>query len=117
MSCAFTSRALACGPDGQIFIFDSGKHRKNIRVYDASGKFTRTIGKTGGYQRGAWDPNRFDNVSALAVDTKGQIWAVGTSYWPKRVSLWSNDGTFLKEFLGPTEYGGGGCLDPGDKRR
>ncbi len=108
--------ALACGADGQIFIFDGAKDRKNIRVYDSNGKFTRVIGTPGGYRRGAWDPTRFENITGLTADAKGQLWAVESNYWPKRVSLWSKEGQFLKEFLGPTEYGGGGCLDPGDKR-
>ncbi len=108
---------LACGGDGQIFVFDDAKDRKNIRVYDANGKFTRTIGTPGGYRRGAWDTSRMENVTALTVDASGQLWVVESHYWPKRVSLWSKDGQFLKEFLGPTEYGGGGCLDPGDKKR
>ena len=112
-----TPTALACDTAGNFYIFDAAKDRKNIRVYDAAGKFTRTIGATGGYRAGAWDPNRMEHISALAVDKLGQVWAVDRNYWPKRVSLWSNDGKFQKEFLGPTQYGGGGCLDPGDKRR
>jgi len=109
--------ALACDAAGNFFVFDGAKERKTIRVYDAGGKFIRTIGATGGYQVGPWEPNRMENITALAVDTRGQVWAVDTTYWPKRISLWSNDGKFLKEFFGPTEYGGGGRIDPGDKRR
>jgi len=109
--------SLACGADGQTYIFDAARERSNIRVYDANGKFTRVIGTPGGRQRGAWDPTRLENVAGLTVDARGQVWAAESNYWPKRVSVWSKDGQFLKEFLGPTEYGGGGCLDPGDKRR
>ncbi len=109
--------ALACDTAGNCFVFDAAKDRKNIRVYDATGKFLRTIGEPGGYQRGPWNQQRMEHVSALAVDGRGQVWAVDWNYWPKRVSLWSADGKFQKEFLGPTEYGGGGQLDPGDKRR
>jgi hypothetical protein len=108
---------LACDAAGNIYIFDAAPDRKNIRVYDSDGKFTRTIGEAGGYQVGPWNQNRLENITALAVDPKGQVWAVDTNYWPKRVSIWSNEGKFQKEFLGPTEYGGGGQLDPGDKRR
>ena len=109
--------ALACDAAGNCFVFDAAKDRKNIRVYDATGKFLREIGEPGGYQRGPWNPNRMENITALAVDARGQVWAVDWNYWPKRVSLWSADGKFQKEFLGPTEYGGAGQLDPGDKRR
>jgi len=109
--------ALACDAEGNFFIFDAAKDRKNIRVYSPEGKFLRLIGAPGGSQAGAWDPNRMEGVCALAVDPRGQVWAAHQTFWPKRVSLWSHDGKFLKEFLGPTYYGGGGCLDPGDKRR
>jgi hypothetical protein len=109
--------ALAVDGTGNLYVFDAAPDRKNIRVYDPSGKFTRVIGEPGGYKAGPWNQNRMDNVTALAVDPRNQVWAVDTNYWPKRVSLWSKDGKFLKEFLGPTQYGGAGCLDPGDKRR
>ena len=109
--------ALACDRAGIFYVFDSAKERKNIRVYDPSGKFLREIGEPGGYQRGPWNQQRMDHVTALAVDSRNQIWAVDWNYWPKRISLWSADGKFQKEFLGPTEYGGAGQLDPGDKRR
>ena len=109
--------ALACDRAGNLYVFDSAKERKNIRVYERGGKFLREIGEPGGYQRGAWNPNRLGDVTALAVDARDQVWAVDGNYWPKRISLWSADGKFQKEFLGPTEYGGGGQLDPGDKRR
>jgi hypothetical protein len=109
--------ALACDSSGNLYVFDAAPDRKNIRVYDSTGKFTRVIGEPGGYKAGPWNQNRMDNVTALAVDSRHQVWAVDTNYWPKRISLWSKEGKFLKEFLGPTQYGGAGCLDPGDKRR
>ena len=109
--------ALACDRAGNFYLFDSAKERKHIRVYDPAGKFLRSIGEPGGYQRGPWNPNRMDHITALAVDARDQVWAVDWNYWPKRISLWSADGKFQKEFLGPTEYGGAGQLDPGDKRR
>lgn len=109
--------ALATDNAGNLLVFDAAKERNTIRVYDSAGKFLRAIGTPGGRQRGAWDPTKLEYVSALTVDSSGQIWAVEQNYWPKRVSIWSKDGTFQKEFTGPTEYGGGGCLDPSDKRR
>jgi hypothetical protein len=53
----------------------------------------------------------------LAVDGKDQLWVVECDWTPKRVSLWGVDGTFKKDMLGNTGYGGGGCLDPFDKSR
>jgi len=108
---------LAFDADGNLYVFDAGAERKQIRVYDAAGKFLRAIGTPGGFQTGAWDPTRLGEVSALEVDSRGQVWAVESQYWPKRVTVWTREGKFIREHLGNTEYGGGGVLDPQDKTR
>jgi hypothetical protein len=36
-------------------------------------------------------------------------------FLPKRVSVWTTDGAFVKAFYGPPKYGGGGALDPENK--
>jgi hypothetical protein len=113
--------ALACNKAGEILVFDSAPDRRVIRVFDASGKPLRTIGKPGGRIVGPYDPNRFTSRPGvgvdLAVDGQDQLWVVENEHAPKRVSLWSMDGTFKKDLLGNTAYGGGGCLDPYDKSR
>jgi hypothetical protein len=108
---------LAAGPDGQWYVFDAGPDRNNVRVYDTAGKYRRSIGTPGGLRVGPWDPTRMGTVTSLSVDRRGQLWVVENQFWPKRVTLWSTDGTFQKEFLGNTAYGGGGVLDPQDKTR
>jgi hypothetical protein len=108
---------LAVGPKGEIFVYDGGKERQDVRVYRATGKFLRTIGTPGGIRAGAWDPTRLGEVSSIDVDRLGQLWVVGSQYWPKRITLWDSDGKLKKEFLGNTQYGGGGVLDPQDKTR
>jgi hypothetical protein len=109
--------ALAFDRHGSLYVFDGGKGRENVRVYDASGKYGRSLGTAGGFKPGAWDPTRMGIVTGLAVDQRDQLWVVENQYWPKRVAQWSTDGTFRKEFLGNTAYGGGGVLDPEDKTR
>ena len=109
--------ALTTDAAGNLYVFDSAPERRNIRVYAPDGKFLRSIGTPGGYRAGAWDPNRFNDITGLAVDSANHLWAVDWTYFPKRISQWTTDGKFLQEFLGPTAYGGGGVLDPWDKRR
>jgi hypothetical protein len=109
--------ALTCDKAGNLYVFDSAPDRRNVRVYSPDGKFLREIGTPGGYREGAWDPNRFQDITALAVDSAEHLWAVDWTYYPKRISQWTTDGKFLQEFLGPTAYGGGGVLDPWDKSR
>ena len=57
------------------------------------------------------------DANGMSIDRKDRLWVVDGTYYPKRVTCWGVDGTFQKEFLGNTQYGGGGVLDPQDKRR
>ncbi|MCX7420822.1 MAG: hypothetical protein NT013_14945 [Planctomycetia bacterium] len=109
---------LAFDRHGKLYVFDNAPERHHVRVYDASnGKLLRTIGTDGGFKPGAWNATRMGDVTAIGVDQEDQLWVVENQYWPKRVSVWSIDGTFKKELLGNTAYGGGGVLDPEDKSR
>lgn len=109
--------ALACDRHGNLFIYDAAPERRVIEIFDPQGTHLRTIGEPGGFRAGPWNPARFQNVTAIAVDREDKLWVVDHTLWPKRVSCWTIAGEFLREYLGPTEYGGGGVLDPGDRRR
>ena len=109
--------SLAFDREGNLYVFDKAPERQAVRVYDKGGKFLRTIGTPGGFKVGPWDPTRFGDVSSICVDKANHLWAVEWQYWPKRIVQWTTDGKFLREFLGNTSYGGGGVLDPWDKRR
>lgn len=110
--------ALAFDAAGRAYVFDNAPARRNIRVYDPAGMLVRTIGKAGGRKvPGPWDAETFVNVTGLGVDRTNQLWVVENNYWPKRVSVWTTEGKFIKEFLGPTAYGSGGMLDPWNKKR
>lgn len=110
-------QAMAIDSAGNFYVYDHDPKRKNVRVYSPAGKLLRQIGTPGGWRAGAWDPTRFQDVTTLVVDAKDQLWAVEQTYFPKRISLWTADGKFQKDFLGNTGYGGGGVLDPQDKSR
>lgn len=109
--------AIAFDADGNLYIADMAPERQNIRVYDATGKFMRENGTPGGFQVGAWDATRMGKITALSIDARGQLWVVENQFYPKRITVWTKDGTFVREHLGNTEYGGGGVLDPQDKTR
>ncbi len=111
-----TPGALAVDGSGNIYCFDKGM-RQNIQVYDAAGKPTGSIGKEGGRKVGPWDAQAMKNVTSIAVDLQGHVWAAEANMWPKRVTQWDAGGKLIKEVLGPTQYGGGGVLDPWDKAR
>lgn len=109
--------ALTVDAKGRFYVFDNEPSRRQVRVYEADGKFVKAIGTSGGHKVGAWDTNALDNCSQLAVDMQGSLWCVEDTYWPKRITKWSSEGKFVKEFLGPTQYGGGGVLDPEEPSR
>ena len=109
--------ALTVGPDGRLYVFDAAPERQLIRVYDAAGTYLHDIGQAGGIVAGPWTGQHFQAVTAMAIGADGTLWVVDSTSWPKHIAAFAADGTFLREYLGPTEYGGGGCLDPEDRTR
>lgn len=106
------SGPLAVGPDGRIYVFPwSNDRRDPIAVYDQSGKQVASIGKPGGRQVGAWDPQRFLSVHKLEITRDGSLWVLENQEEPRRIVHYRTDGTFVKEILGNTHYGGSGTLD------
>ncbi len=115
--------ALVCDKTGKLYVYDSAAGQRVVKVFDPAGdgRPLRVIGTPGGRIAGPWDPYRFTSNPAVSVDLeidgRDQLWIVECDFIPKRISCWSLDGTFKKDFLGNTAYGGGGCLDPYDKSR
>lgn len=114
---AISPGTITFDQQGNLYAFDGAEERRTLRVYDPDGKFLRSIGTPGGRRTGPWDPLSFDWVTEMAVDAQNQLWAVDWSNAPKRTVLLTLKGEVVREFLGPTNYGGGGVLDPWDKRR
>lgn len=109
---------MTVGPDGHFYVWpwiNDGK--EPIHVYDGQGQLVRTIGKPGGMQPGAWDAQRFGKVHRLCSDTAGSLWVLESQNEPRRIVQYKTDGTFVKEILGNTNYGGGGTLNRFDKSR
>lgn len=106
-------RALAFGPDGMLYVLSGAINA--VQVFDPqSRQQVRTIATPGGARVGPWDPTRLTEPVAMAFDVSNKLWIVDSSFQPKRISRWSLDGRFEKDFMGPTHYGGGGVVDPGD---
>lgn len=101
---------------GNLYVFDGDLSRKQVRVYDPSGKFTRTIGKVGGYKQGPFDPEYItasgrNESTDMAIDGNGKLWITQSTRGLKRISRWTTAGVWEKDFYGNTSYGGGGVLD------
>ena len=104
--------------DGKIYITDWGKSHQ-VKVFDSrSGNLLFVTGKPGGPQIGAYDELRMAHPLGMSVDSNGILWVAETDYLPKRISRWdSKTGNFINAWYGPTQYGGGGFVDPKDKSR
>ena len=75
------------------------------------------IGVAGPPAIGPYHPLHMNRPNGIAVDSQNRLWVAEADNAPRRVSLWSADGRLLRAFYGPTEYGGGGTLDPQDPSR
>ena len=107
--------ALSFGTDGLLYVTDNGP--KVIKVFKPqNGELVRTLGTAGGLKTGKWDPNRMNCPTGLAVDRLNRPWVADWCWAPKRVVRFGADGKPGKEFLGPTQYGGGGIMDSRDRR-
>lgn len=109
-------RQIALDSAGNIYISDAGQSHQ-VKVFTPAGKPLRTVGLAGKPRAGRYEPRHMNNPDGLTVDSQNRLWVAEHDYQPKRVSVWSANGQLLKAFYGPSEYGGGGVLDPQDKTR
>ncbi|EDM27280.1 hypothetical protein LNTAR_21240 [Lentisphaera araneosa HTCC2155] len=102
--------------NGDFYISDHGDAHQ-VKVFNTQGKLLRTIGTAGKPSVGKYDETKMHYPMGLTLTSSGELWVAEEDYQPKRVSIWSKEGTFKKAFYGSTEYGGGGKIDPLDKTR
>ena len=106
---------LAVDASGSIYVSDQGTHQ--VKVFSPEGKPLRTIGKPGGPVLGPYDEQRMASPAGIAISAAGTLWVAESSEFPRRVSLWTLDGTFVKALYGNCNYGGGGIVDTLDAGR
>lgn len=82
-----------------------------VRVYDRAGKPLRTIGKPGGRApTGVWDAPALYAPAGVAIDREGRLWVAEAHNHPKRYAVFNaSDGSFVKDFHGPSHYGSSGA--------
>jgi len=109
--------SLAVDAEGRIYVSDPAAHQ--VKVFRKDGTFSHAIGIKGGRPKpGRWVPEGMHNPTGVAVDPQGRLWVAERDWSPKRISLWTTQGGFIRDFIGPTNYGaGGGFADSQDKTR
>ena len=110
-------RLLTFDGEGRFYVYDHDPGRRVVRAYDPQGKYLHDIGTPGPKKAGTWDPASLGEVCAMSADRAGSFWLVYPHENPRRIVQFKTDGTYVREFLGNTHYGGGGVLDPYDKSR
>lgn len=109
-------RSMTLDSAGNIYVSDHGASHQ-VKVFSPAGKFLRSIGQAGAPKAGPYDQQHMNHPDGLAVDSSNRLWVAENDYQPKRVSVWTLEGKFVRAFYGPSEYGGGGKLDPEDKTK
>jgi len=104
---------LAVGPDGTAYVANHGR-LQNISVFNAQGKYRRSIGKKGGRPAmGKYDPSGMYMPGGITLDAKGRLWVAETTGSPKRFSVWNaTSGKLVDEFFGGSNYFAYGHIDP-----
>ena len=110
---------LGLGVDdrGNIYVGE-GAPLHQVFGYSPDGKLIATLGKPGPRRVGPFDVDDLENPYGVEVGPDGRVWVMEYTEFPKRVSLWDpSTGRCTRAVYGPTQYGGGGCLDPADDNR
>ncbi len=101
---------LAVDLDGNLVTADGGADCQ-VKAFTTAGVPVYTCGKKGGRPiRGNWDPETMRQMSAVAVDSKGNIWVVEQCETPRRVSIWGKDGKLVRDYVGNSGYSGTDCF-------
>jgi hypothetical protein len=77
--------ALAVDASGHIYVLD--RQAQDVRVFDSTGRYLRTIGRKGG------GPGEFQEANGLAIDPAGQLWVIDP--WARRYSVFDSAGRLV----------------------
>ncbi len=99
------------GPEDKLYVVDHRPGRKRCYVFDQQGKFSHFIGKPGLPPVGKWDPAYMVEPFDMSISDRGDAYFSYGFDNPRRFIHFKTDGTFVREYLGNTYYGGGCTLD------
>ena len=108
---------LALDAKNQIYVGDRAPAVQCVKVFARDGRLLRRIGERGGRGEGVFNPSAISRPAGLAIDKLDQLWVAEEDPQVKRVSVWTTEGKLVRDFIGPTPYGGGGSVDPANDSR
>jgi hypothetical protein len=105
---------IAVDADGRVYVANRGASLRNVSVFDAGGKYLRSIGKPGGRPlRGRYDPSGMLAPNGIAIDAQGRLWVPESIDSPKRISVWdTSSGKLVAEYFGGGHYSTKIYMDP-----
>jgi hypothetical protein len=109
-------QGIALDAASRVFVSDWGRSHQ-VRLFSPEGRLLRAFGRPGEPKAGPYDALHMNHPKGVTVDGAGRLWVAEEDTQPKRVSVWNANGTLWRAFYGPSEYGGGGTLDPRDRSR
>ena len=109
-------QALTLDTHGNIYVSDWGNSHQ-VKVFTPAGQPLRTIGQAGAPSAGRYNPDHMNHPQGLTIDSRERLWVAEEDFQPKRVSVWTLAGQPVDAFYGPSEYGGGGKIDPHDRTK
>jgi len=106
---------LTCDANGNLLTADTGTDSQ-VKAFTLQGKLAYTCGQQGGRPiRGKYDPKGMMQMSSVAVDSKNQVWVTESWDYPRRVSVWDQQGQLVRDYLGNTGYAANAtCLHDSD---
>lgn len=84
-------RGLAIGPDGQLYVTDTGN--KRVQVFNRQGDFLWEFGGGGS------EPGRLNEPVGIAINAEGEIFVADT--WNTRVQVFTPEGNFVRQWNVP----------------
>jgi len=87
-SAFYGPRGIAIGPEGRVYVADTGN--KRVQVFEPDGRFAFQWGGVGALK------GYLDEPVGIAVGPDGAVYVADT--WNRRVQVFDGDGTFLRQW-------------------